>query len=218
MLLHDYRKRQQHTSQLIWEDPIQHIANWQQSSEIYSVFHSVRKLATHPIVHLALWKKISKGSCVLEYGCSLSPYYNCYREFFSHLGCKWTLADIPNYPFHYAKYLYKNDADLDYITINATEFENPIGDAFGFDVIILTTVLEHLEDPLFVSEYLLKRLKTGGLFVFDFIKSDGKGLDHPNALEMRIKCIESILEKTQIISGKINDINESIDVCISKKI
>ncbi len=217
MLLHDYRKRQQHTSQSEWDDPAQHLSNWQNPSQIYSTLHNVRKFATHPIVSLNLWKKVSKGARILEYGCYLAPYYNCYREFFSHLGCKWILADIPNYPFHYAKYLYRNDAELDFITINSVDFTNPLGDAADFDAIILTTVLEHLDNPLFVSEYLLERLKPGGLFVFDYIKSKGTGLDHPNAVEMREDCIKRILEKTQIVSGKINDINESIGLCIAKK-
>jgi len=154
---------------------------------------------------------------ILEYGCSLAPYYYCYREFFSHLNCKWSLADIPNFPFHYAKYLYRNDPDVEFITINDVDFTNPLGEASEFDVILLTTVLEHLDDPLFISGYLLKRLKTGGLLVFDYIKSEGKGLDHPRALEMRQECLRSILAQTQIVNGKINDINESISLCIAKK-
>jgi SAM-dependent methyltransferase len=217
LLLYDYRKRQQHTSQLEWDDATQHLANWQHPSQIYATLHSVRKVATRPIVGLNLWRKISEGSCILEYGCSLAPYYYCYREFFSHLECKWTLADIPNFPFHYANYLYRNDAEVKFITINAQDFLNPLGEAGEFDVIILTTVLEHLDNPLFVSEYLLNKLKSGGLFVFDYIKSEGIGLDHPKALEMRVDCLHTILEKTKLIYGKIDDINKSIGLCISQK-
>lgn len=216
MLLHDYRKRQP-TYQLEWNDPTQHIANWQHPSQIYLTLHNVRKCAIQPIVCPSLWKRIVKGMHILEYGCSLAPYYYCYREFFSHLDCKWILADIPNFPFHYAKYLYRNDSDVEFLTINDSDFSNPLGEADGFDVIILTTVLEHLDNPLFVSEYLLKRLKIGGLFVFDYIKSEGKGLDHPKALEMRLDCLKSILAQTQIVYGKINDINESIGLCIAQK-
>jgi SAM-dependent methyltransferase len=217
MLLHDYRKRQQHTSQLKWNGDAQHLANWQHPSQIYSTLHSVRKVATRPILNLNLFRKVSKRAHILEYGCSLAPYYYCYREFFSHLDCKWILADIPNYPFHYAKYLYRNDAEVAFITIDAEDFSNPLGEAGEFDVIILTTVLEHLDNPLFVSEYLLNRLKLGGLFVFDYIKSEGIGLDHPKALEMRENCIESILAKTQVIYGSIDDITKSIGLCIAQK-
>ena len=217
MLLHDYRKRQQHTSSLEWNDAIQHLRNWQHPSQIYSTLHFVRTCALQPINCPTLWRNISKGMRILEYGCSLAPYYYCYREFFSHLNCKWILADLPNFPFHYAKYLYRNDSDAEFVTINERDFSNPLGESGDFDVIILTTVLEHLDNPSFVSEYLLKRLKTGGLFVFDYIKSDGKGLDHPQALEMRPDCLGRILAQTKIIHGRINDINESIGLCIAQK-
>lgn len=217
MLLHDYRKRQQHTSQLKWNDATQHLANWQHPSHIYATLHSVRNLAIHPIVNLNPLKKLPRDARILEYGCSLAPYYSCYREFFSHLNCQWVLGDIPNYPFHYAKYLYRNDAEVEFVTINAEDFSNPLGETGEFDVIILTTVLEHLDEPLFISEYLLNKLKPGGLFVFDYIKSDGKGLDHPNALETRENCIKNILDKTQVIYGRIDDITKSIGLCIVQK-
>lgn len=217
MLLHDYRKQQQQTSQLEWHDAAQHLANWQHPSHIYATLHSVRNLAIHPIVNLHPLKKLSKGARILEYGCSLAPYYACYREFYSHLNCQWVLGDIPNYPFHYAKYLYRNDAEVDFITINSEDFSNPLGETGTFDVIILTTVLEHLDKPLYISKYLLDRLRTGGLFVFDYIKSDGVGLDHPNALITREACIKHILEHTKLIYGKVDDINKSIGLCIAQK-
>lgn len=167
---------------------------------------------------LGLWKKILKNMRILEYGCSLAPYYYCYREFFSHLNCKWIIADIPNYPFHYAKYLYRNDSEVDFLTIDEKNFSEPLVGVEGdFDAIILTTVLEHLDNPLATSEYLLKKLKPGGLFIFDYIRSEGKGLDHPKALEMRKVCLENILKKTQIISGNIHDVDESIGLCVARK-
>jgi SAM-dependent methyltransferase len=218
MLLHDYRKRQQHTQELEWSDPEHHLKNWQQPQEIYATFHYTRQLATKPIATpLVFWKHLSKNMRVLEYGCSLAPYYYCYRNYFGHLNCQWTLADIPNFPFHYSKYLYKNDPDLHIITINDTDFMNPLHDENGFDMIVLTTVMEHLNDPLFVSTYLLERLKPGGLFIFDYIKSDGLGLDHPKALEVRLECLKMILSQTKLVYGNVENLNESIDFCIVRK-
>ena len=217
MLLYDYRKRQQYTSELEWNDAEQHLVNWQQTNQLYSTLHNVRKLATHPIVNLKLWKNVSRGNRILEYGCSLAPYYYCYREFFSHLDCKWVLADIPSFPFHYAKYLYRNDLVAEFVTINAEDFSNPLGENRDYDIVIISNVLEHLDNPQFVTEYLLNRLKPDGLFVFDYIKSEGKGLDHPNALEMREDCIKNILEKTRLVHGKINDNSKSIGMCIAQK-
>ncbi|MBI2060092.1 MAG: methyltransferase domain-containing protein [Nitrospirae bacterium] len=216
LLLHDYRKRQQHVAPLEWGDPARHLANWQHPSQIYATLHGVRHLALHPVECLELWHRVAPGTRILEYGCSFAPFYSCYIEFFSHLDCHWVLADIPGFPFHYAKYLYRNDAQVDFITINEGDFQNPLGGG-DFDVIILTTVLEHLDNPLFVSRYLLKKLKPGGLFIFDYIKSDGIGLDHPKALELREDCLNAILEETRIVFGRIDDINKSVGLCIAEK-
>jgi SAM-dependent methyltransferase len=217
LLLHDYRKQSQHNSQLEWSNPAQHLANWQHPSQIFSTFHNVRKLAIQPLLPLEFWKRVPEGARILEYGCSLAPFYSCYREFYSHLDCKWVLADIPNFTFHYAKYLYRNDSRVDFVTIYECDFSNPLGEAGEFDIIILTTVFEHLDNPLFVFEYLLRRLKTGGLFVFDYIKSEGKGLDHPNAVKLRQECLKSILANMQILHGTIHDIYESVGFCIAQK-
>jgi 2-polyprenyl-3-methyl-5-hydroxy-6-metoxy-1,4-benzoquinol methylase len=217
MLLHDYRKRQQYVSEIKWEDAEQHIANWQDPDQLYATLHAVRRLASAPIVSLAFWRKVPRRARILEYGCSLAPYYYCYREFFSHLDCDWVLADIPNFPFHYAKYLYRNDLKLDFLTIFSKDFSDPLHSDEKFDVVILTTVLEHLDDPLFVSNYLLDRLKPNGILVFDYIKSEGTGLDHPGGLIMRQECLKNILQRTRIVHGNAEDINKSVGLCIAIK-
>ncbi len=218
-LLHDYRKRQQFTDELEWSDARQHLNHWQEYVHLYQTFHNAWKLATNPIVGLRLWRATPKRARILEYGCSLAPYYYCYRRFFSHLGCKFVLADIPNYPFHYAKYLYRDDEQVEFITINAEDFSDPLAGLAQdqFDVVILTTVYEHLDDPLFVTEYLLSRLKPGGLFVFDYIKSHGHGLDHPRALDDREAALRSILQQTAVIHGDV-DISDDVGWCMARKL
>lgn len=216
MLLHDYRKRQQHTRELSWDTADRHVANWQDPSELYSTFAFTRNLVLRPIVGRALWSRLKKGSSVLEYGCSLAPYYNCYRSFFSHLKCSWRLADIANFPFHYAKYRYRQDEGVSFHTIRADSFKDPLGSTELYEVIVVTTVLEHLDDPVYVSDYLLARLKTGGLFVFDYVISEGKGLDTPQALRMRNECLDFILSKVEIISGKV-DSTRNVGLVIGRR-
>ena len=221
LLLYEYRKRQQHVSELSWGDAAQHVANWQEPDAIYLTLHNARRLALHPIVGLRLWPLVRRGSRVLEYGCSLAPYYYCYRLYFSHLKCSFVLADIPNFPFHYAKYLYRHDAEVEFATIGPEEFRAPLAGLEGdarFDVIIVTTVFEHLDDPPFVARYLLDRLNPGGLLVFDYIKSEGHGLDHPNALRTRQAALSTILAETEVVHGDVGDLNESIGFCIARKV
>ena len=131
--------------------------------------------------------------------------------------CQWVLADIPNFPFHYANFLYRNDSCTKLLTINAQYFVNPLREEGGGDVIIVTTVFEHLNNPLFISGYLLERLNAGGLLVFDFIKSEGHGLDHPNAVAEREEYLNNILEQVKIIKGNVSDISKSISRCIGVK-
>jgi SAM-dependent methyltransferase len=207
MLLHDYRKRQQHTKELSWDSPDRHVANWQDPSELYSTFAFTRNTVLRPIVGRALWRHLKKGSAVLEYGCSLAPYYNCYRNYFSHLNCTWKLADIANFPFHYAKYRYRRDEAVSFHTISADSFKDPLGNADTYDAIVVTTVLEHLDDPVFVSDYLLSRLKQNGLFIFDYVISEGKGLDTPLALKMRSQCLDLILSRIDVIHGTVDPAN-----------
>ncbi|MDX9860732.1 MAG: class I SAM-dependent methyltransferase [Rhodospirillales bacterium] len=216
LLLHDYRKKQQHTNALEWTSPERHVQNWQDPSELYSTFAFTRNIALRPIVGPALWRHLPKRGEVLEYGCSLAPYYHCYREFFSHRECRWTLADIANFPFHCARYLYRHDEDVAFHTIRPDRFRDPLESTKGFDVVILTTVLEHLDDPVFVADYLLARLNPGGLFVFDYIISEGKGLDTPKALEMRADCLSAILSKVEIVHGKV-DATKDVGLVIARR-
>lgn len=216
-LIHEYRKRQQHTTGLAWGDADRHIANWQSPAHLYQTLHLAAKQALHPLVSPDLWHRVPRRARILEYGCSLAPCYQCYREFYSHLDCDWVLADIPNFPFHYARYRYRNDAKATYVVIDAGDLVDPLHDAREYDVIIVSAVLEHLAEPRAIAEYLLARLKPGGLFVFDYVKSDGTGLDHPEALAQRTDCLKSILDRVDVIKGRIDDLEQSVGWTIARK-
>jgi SAM-dependent methyltransferase len=216
-LVHEYRKRQQFTGELGWGGAERHIANWQSPSHLYQTLHFAAKLALDPLASPELWRLMPRGARILEYGCSLAPYYLCYREYYSHLDCTWVLADLPNFPFHYARYRYRNDPRVDCVTIDAASFADPLGDAQPYDAIILTTVLEHLDDPAATATYLLDRLRPGGLFVFDYVVSAGTGLDHPASAAQREACLCGILERTEIIHGRVGDLAQSVGFCIARK-
>jgi len=215
ILSHEYRKRQQYTYELEWRGPQNHIENWQQKDMIYYIFFYAYRLASEPIIYHSLWKLVEKKSKILEYGASLAPAYNCYRQFFNHLSCYWTLADLPTFPFHYAKYKYRADKQVEFITINADCFVDPLSSSEKYDVIIISTVLEHVDDPYFVCKYLLDRLSTGGLIVFDFIKASGIGLDTPNSVLLRDKALNYIVDNVEIIFGNV-EIGGNVALCIGR--
>jgi hypothetical protein len=217
LLSQDYRKKIQFSDELNWGSPLKHIENWRNPLQLAQTFMNLKKITLRPIFTKHLWKYINKNSIILEYGCSLAPYYNCYKKYFSHLNCKFTLADIPSFPFHYSKYLYGDDENISFITINEDDFLNPLKGVSGYDMIIITSVFEHLDNPLFIQEYLFDRLNSGGLLVFDYIISDGLGLDTPKGVSMREKCLLNIINKTEILFGTI-DISQDVGLCIVKKI
>lgn len=216
MLAHDYRKRQQHMRELNWSSPELHVQNWQAPSELYSTFAFVRNDALRPVIAPRFWNHLKAGDAVLEYGCSLAPFYSCYRKFYPHLDCQWTLADIANFPFHYAKYRYRNDANVDFRTIEPDGFRDPLASERKYNVIVLTTVLEHLDDPVYVMGYLTERLQQGGYLVFDYLISEGKGLDTPQALQMRTECLKWILDRFDIVEGRV-DIERDVPVVVARR-
>jgi len=217
LLSHDYRKSQQHAKPLEWEDAERHLENWQQPGQVYQIFQQVERFALNPYEHPPVWKYLEPKMRVLEYGCSAAPYYQCYRKFYSHRRQEWVLADIPNFPFHYAKHLYRNDQEVSFATIQAGNYDDPLRSEEKFDAIILTTVLEHLENPKDIVEYLLDRLRPGGILLFDYIRSEGTGLDHPGSLEQREECLALIVEQTSVETGEIGDFSETVGECIVRK-
>ena len=217
LLAHDYRRSQQHAKPLEWDDAGRHLENWQQPGQVYQILQQVERFALNPYVHPPVWKFLEPKMRVLEYGCSSAPYYHCYRKFFSHREQSWVLADIPNFPFHYGKYLYRRDKDLSFATIDVENYDDPLKSEAKFDAIILTTVLEHLENPKEIVAYLLDRLRSGGVFLFDYIRSEGTGLDHPGSLEQREECLRIIREQTTVEDGQIGDSSETVDLCVVRK-
>ena len=204
MLLHDYRKRQQYVESLSWESPEEHIENWQVPALLYSTMFYARRLAVEPARSGLFWRYLSRGATALEYGCSLAPYYSSYRRYYAHRASNWILADIPSFPFHYAKCLYWNDRSVQtFVTIEPEDFRDPLKERYECDIIFLTTVLEHVDDPVFVVTYLLECLKPKGILVFDYILSGGVGLDTVAGLQKRTQCLDYILEKTEVVHGRV---------------
>jgi SAM-dependent methyltransferase len=202
LLYHEYRKKQQLPNALEWSTQDQHLQNWQSPNQFFSILAYVRQQAVCPIVPMHVWKHVPKNARILEYGCSLAPFYTCAREFALCKNAHWTLADIPGFAFHYAKYRYMSEQNVDLVTIS--EFTNPLPHQGDFDVIFLTTVLEHVDDPCALIGYLFKKMSAGGILVFDYILSEGTGLDTPSSLAGRIACIEFIQKNTILLSGSFD--------------
>lgn len=91
-------------------------------------------------------------------------------------------------------------------------FENPFNlvKTDKFDIIILATVFEHLDEPLINAKEVCKHLKKGGILLFDYILSDADGLDTIKGLEKREETIKYLFEKFEINKKMTDYLNETL--------
>lgn len=57
----------------------------------------------------------------------------------------------------------------------------------------------------------------GGYFVFDYVKSEAMGLDSKQGLEQRIETLKYIKENLILVRGNLDNIEESVSLCIARK-
>lgn len=210
-----YRIRSQINIELSWDSIKEHMDNWKSANLMGTFMSQIYNSALFPFKNL-LW--LPRYSRVLEYGCSHAPYYRAYREFWGHKKAKWTLADIKNMPFLYTCFSYRNDPDIDrFIVIDENNANNPLNNDDLYDVILITAVLEHVHDPRVVVKMLIEHLKPEGQLVFDYIKSEAKGLDSKQGLEYRREALEYIKKNCVLIDGNLENIDASVGLCRVKR-
>lgn len=212
-----YRRRAQTTATLPWPDAFAHLANWQAAPNIFQTFDNVYRTALHPMWGgLPLPHFVRDRFKVLEYGCGNAPMYRTWRTFFNSTPASWTLADIPAFAFHFARHTLGSDAEAAFVVIK--DFNDPLATVDDqFDLIIVQTVFEHLDEPRRVAEYLLDRLKPGGFFWFDYIRTSATGLDTPTASSQRRVTLEYLADRLSIMHGTLHIDEGSLGTCVGCK-
>ena len=214
-----YRTKLQINYEMSWSDSDQHLKNWQVPVNIGSTFNFVRKYAFRPMAFRYLHKFLRKDMRVLEYGCGVAPIYKTWKTFWNHINIEWVLADIPNFPFHYARHIYGKDRVVEFACITEDLFDDPLKNVDGdFDFIIIQEAFEHLDHPRFIAEYLLQRLNKGGFFYFDYINSgEPVGLDTPGGASERTATLSYLNDHLDICFGDFKINEHSVGVCVGKK-
>lgn len=213
-----YRMKAQSLAELSWGDAEAHVSNWQDPNGLTFVQQLLYRQALNPVRYRGLWRLLRPGMRALEYGCALAPMYATWRAFLNHRPVQWMLADIPNFPFHYARHVYGGDAEAELVTVSAERLSDPLaGRSDAFDIVFLQEVFEHLHDPLHIAGYLLDRIVPGGLFVFDYIRSDATGLDTPAGLEKRGATLDLLANRLEIVDGQFHRDGRSVGLCIGRK-
>lgn len=187
---------------------------WQRNENIYSIFSCVYKNALNPFLcfHFLPVLKKKRGGNILEYGCGIAPVTTSMIKCKIN-GYKFTIADIRNYTYHYAKFRLKQHGVkfVDIIPYKLPSFEE------NFDVIFLINVLEHLPDPVKIAELLSTCLKKGGFLIFDYILGEGKGLDTLESIKQRKQVLDIIRDRYKVVKGEIK-YEESMGITIVSKI
>lgn len=195
-----------------------HLAAWQRPEVLYQLMHLVYKETSFDYALLIrdMFKYNPNMRVFLEFGCGTAPLTASLFGFFSSKNkLKAYLSDIQTIAFHYAAYRfsrYKNAIPL--LLVPETDFKLP--NIEPLDAIVCLTVFEHLNKPLETTHDFYDSLKSGGLLVFDYLKSDGEGMDTAHGVRERDAVLDFVADHFDILSGSLAQ-REDIGLIIARK-
>jgi 2-polyprenyl-3-methyl-5-hydroxy-6-metoxy-1,4-benzoquinol methylase len=173
---------------------------WQDSAAVYYLFAHTYRLALSPLRVHPFVRFIPRRGRVAEYGCGAAPILTGLARLYRDLDVHLVGADIPHILFHYARWKFRNDPFVTMVPI-APDDDAPLTGTY--DTIFCLEVLEHLPRPIPVLQHFWKVLKPKGHLVFDYVRSDGTGLDTRTSLEARIPALELIRDRFDIVQGAV---------------
>ena len=191
----------------------EYLRAWRDYRNIHSLFSYQYKSALNPLRAYRYAKYIPRNSKVCEYGCGLAPITNSLCRFYAHRKLKITCADIPHLMLHFIRWKFRDKKYIRMVSIDPDD-DSPLDDTY--DVIFLLTVLEHLPRPIPIIQHLTDRIR-GGILVFDYIKSEGHGLDTLQAVKDRISVLEFICNHFEVIDGRISLDGSSVGSTVCRK-
>ncbi|MDO8524129.1 MAG: methyltransferase domain-containing protein [bacterium] len=198
------------------KNPEKFLASWQAQGNIFYLFGSVWNYSKKAYLDCWLFAKyIKKNSYVLEYGCSIAPITQGLIKYFGYKNLKFTIADIPQITFLYARWKLIAHSTVDSIVISSAKKDN-LPDNVKYNSIICLTVFEHLNNPLEVANNFLNHLEGGGILVFDYIKGEATGLDSQQSMQERGNVLKFIENNFKILKGKV-DFENSMGLTIVQK-
>lgn len=212
-----YRQHFQNLAIANASDGAAFLKTWQNPVALYLLFHYQYKLALHPLAAYTLAKYLPRGSSVCEYGCGLAPVTQCLAAYYPEKNLQLAAADIPSYMLHFVRWKFRATPFVRVLAIDPADARPLDATDATYDAITCLTVLEHLPRPLETVRHLYDQLKPRGLFLFDYIVSEGRGLDTKAALEERREVIRFIREHFTIVRGSIPQDDSSIKAVICRK-
>jgi 2-polyprenyl-3-methyl-5-hydroxy-6-metoxy-1,4-benzoquinol methylase len=191
-----------------------HLAAWRDPRLVYHLFAHTYREALSPLRAYRFARYVGHGHRIVEYGCGTAPILTAFARHYRHRNLKLVGADIPHLLFHYARWKMRA---MPYVTMVPIAPEDDAPLSGRFDTVFCLEVLEHLPRPLPVLRHLHEVLTPGGYLVFDYIRSDGKGLDTAAALRDRIPALEFILEHFSVVEGHVTMDGEHVGPTVARK-
>ena len=186
-------------------EPSVHLSAWQRSEVLHHLFHSVYKESLfHCLDLLRPLKPLQqRGGTVLEFGCGSAPLATTLVEFFRpNRHFEIVLADIETIPFHFAAWKFAEFPNVRALPLlPEANFRLPFDEPL--DAIFSMGVFEHLDNPLETVTHLHSLLKRGGLLVFDYVLTDGGGLDTPQGVRERDAVLDFVDKNFRVEQGTL---------------
>jgi SAM-dependent methyltransferase len=191
-----------------------HLDAWRDSRMVSYLFLHAYRLALSPLrVHpFARW--VPRGGRVAEYGCGAAPIVTSLARYYRHLDLRLVGADIPHLLFHYARWKFRADRFVTMVPIQPNDDAPLPGE---YDTIFCLETFEHLPRPIAAAQHFHRALRPGGCLVFDYVRSDGTGLDTAAALRDRIPALELIRERFDIVQGRVTTDGAHVEPAVARK-
>jgi SAM-dependent methyltransferase len=208
-----YRQRLQSIEPDLTNDTAQ-LDSWRDRRIIYYLFSHTYRQALSPLRVQRFARFLPKHGRVAEYGCGTAPIVTALARHYRHLDLALVAADIPHVLFHFVRWRFR---DVPYVT---TVPITPGDDALlpgRYDAIFCLETLEHLPRPLAALQHFHAALRPGGVLAFDYIRSEATGLDSPAGLRDRDEALRFILDRFEIVDGRIALDHEHVAPTVARK-
>jgi 2-polyprenyl-3-methyl-5-hydroxy-6-metoxy-1,4-benzoquinol methylase len=191
-----------------------HLEAWRDHRIVHHLFSHTYRDALSPLRAHRFARFIPRGGRVAEFGCGTAPMLAALARRYRHRDLQLVGADIPHLLFHYARWRLR---DCPYVTWVSIEAGNDAPLPGLYDTIFCLEVLEHVPRPIGVVAHLHRALRPGGHLIFDYIRSEGTGLDTVAALRDRLPALRFIVENFEIVAGHVPTDGSHVEPAVARK-